>query len=49
MLLAFVVSVVADAANPDTAPEEIATELALTEVILPYPSTVIEGIEEALP
>jgi hypothetical protein len=40
---ALVVSVVAEAAKPDTAPEAIAIAVFVTAVTLPYPSVVITG------
>jgi hypothetical protein len=49
MLLALVVSVVADVANPETAPEEIAIDVAVTEVTLPKESTDIAGTADADP
>jgi hypothetical protein len=49
MLLALVVSVVADAANPDTAEDEIAMFTLAAFVILPCASTIYLGITEAPP
>ena len=49
MLVALVVSVVAEVANPETAPEEIAILVAVTDVTNPFPLTVIAGTALALP
>jgi hypothetical protein len=49
MFDAFVVSVVADVAKPETAPEEIAIDVAVTEVTLPKESTDIAGTADADP
>ena len=49
MLLAFVVSAVAEGASPDMLPELIVTGTFDARVILPYASTVICGILAAVP
>ena len=49
MFVALVVSVVAEAANPDTAPEAIAIEVLTTEVSWPCAFTVKTGTCEAEP
>ena len=49
ILPAFVVSVVAEVANPETALEAIAILVAVTAVTLPFASTVIAGTADADP
>ena len=49
IFVAFVVSVVADVARPDTAPDEIAIAVLVTDVILPVASTTNTGTEAAAP
>ena len=49
ILFAFVVSIVAEFAKPETAEEEIAIATLDALVILPYPSTINDGTELAVP
>jgi hypothetical protein len=49
IFVALVVSVVAEAANPETAPAAIAILVAVTAVTLPFASTVIAGTTDAEP
>ena len=49
MFDAFVVSIVADAANPETAPEAIAIAVLLAVVSWPWAFTVNVGTLDALP
>ena len=49
ILEAFVVSVVAEVAKPETEPAAIAILVAVTAVTLPFASTVILGTTEAVP
>ena len=49
MLLALVVSVVAEAARPDTAPAAMAIAVSVAEVICPWALTATTGTELAEP